>query len=226
MRHHLLHIAAALLAFTVVFLTADSYENLAYALPLALAVFLFTKLIPKLHFDLHFLMVATLSLFMWVMGAGALYSMLQPNEFDCVLEFSESDMNAAPNETEPGGALTNSEESSGASLPGLTVFSCDATSVTPAAHNSMWAGALDKKATAKPKPFYPLAARAAGVEGTVAVHVIIDEAGRVVWAQAISGHAMLRQSAMDAACYARFAPTLMSAPPVRVSGVLTYDFTP
>lgn len=85
-------------------------------------------------------------------------------------------------------------------------------------------GVLNGKATSLPKPPYPSIARAAKASGTVAVQVVIDESGRVVTARAISGHPLLRASAEAAARQAKFSPTLLSGKPVRVSGVITYNF--
>jgi protein TonB len=83
---------------------------------------------------------------------------------------------------------------------------------------------LDRKAEVKPAPNYPPIAKAARAVGTVAVWVLIDESGRVVRSQAISGHPLLKQPAMQAACTARFSPLMADGPPVRVSGILTYQF--
>jgi TonB family protein len=85
-------------------------------------------------------------------------------------------------------------------------------------------GVLNSKTIKKPVPLYPPVAKAARAQGAVAVQVVVDEAGRVVSAQAVGGHPLLRQAAEAAAHQSRFAPTLLSGRPVRVSGVITYDF--
>jgi protein TonB len=87
-------------------------------------------------------------------------------------------------------------------------------------------GVLNGKATSLPKPAYPPAARAVRAGGSVAVQVLIDESGRVVSASAVSGHPLLRAAAVSAAQGARFSPTLLSGQPVKVSGVITYNFVP
>jgi len=87
------------------------------------------------------------------------------------------------------------------------------------------AGLLNGKAINKPAPSYPANALAARAYGTVAVQVLIDEDGKVVSAQAVSGPPLLQQAAVDAAYQAQFAPTMLSGQPVKISGVLTYDFT-
>lgn len=85
-------------------------------------------------------------------------------------------------------------------------------------------GVLNGKAISKPQPAYPAIAKAARASGTVVVQVLVDEQGRVVSAHAVSGHPLLQQSAVSAARQARFSPTLLSGQPVKVSGVITYNF--
>jgi TonB family protein len=85
-------------------------------------------------------------------------------------------------------------------------------------------GVINGRATYKPQPVYPQAARLARIQGVVSVQIVIDEVGRVVSAQATGGHAMLRQAAVDAARRARFSPTFLSNQPVRATGVITYNF--
>ena len=76
-----------------------------------------------------------------------------------------------------------------------------------------------------PKPAYSAAAQAMRASGTVNVQVTIDENGKVISAKAVSGHILLRQAAVDAAWKARFKPTTLSNVPVKVSGVIVYNFT-
>ena len=87
-------------------------------------------------------------------------------------------------------------------------------------------GVLNGKATSLPKPPYPPAARAVRASGAVTVQVLIDESGSVVSATAVSGHPLLRAAAVQAARGARFSPTQLSGQPVKVSGVITYNFVP
>ncbi|HEX6124733.1 MAG TPA: energy transducer TonB [Pyrinomonadaceae bacterium] len=86
-------------------------------------------------------------------------------------------------------------------------------------------GLLNGKAMNLPMPVYPPAAMAVRAEGTVVVRITIDESGNVVEATAVSGHPLLRAAAVEAARSATFAPTRLEGNPVRVSGVLTYNFT-
>jgi TonB family protein len=83
---------------------------------------------------------------------------------------------------------------------------------------------LNGSAIAKPAAVYPSLAKAARVQGTVAVKVIVDEEGRVMAAQVDSGHPLLHASALKAAREARFSPTLLDGKPVKVYGLITYDF--
>jgi periplasmic protein TonB len=85
-------------------------------------------------------------------------------------------------------------------------------------------GVLNGKAISKPQPAYPPIAKAARASGTVTVQIVVDESGRVISASAVSGHPLLQQAAVAAARQARFSPTLLSGQPVKVSGVITYNF--
>ena len=85
-------------------------------------------------------------------------------------------------------------------------------------------GVLNGKAISKPQPPYPAIAKAARASGTVTVQILVDESGRVVSASAVGGHPLLQQAAVSAARQARFSPTLLSGQPVKVSGVITYNF--
>jgi periplasmic protein TonB len=85
-------------------------------------------------------------------------------------------------------------------------------------------GVLNGKAISLPKPAYPAIARQAHASGTVTVQVTIDENGSVISAHAISGHPLLQAVAVAAAHQARFSPTKLSGQPVKVTGVITYNF--
>jgi TonB family protein len=82
---------------------------------------------------------------------------------------------------------------------------------------------LNSEALSLPRPTYPAMARQIRLQGTVTVHVLIDESGRVVSAKG-SGHPILVPEAEKAARQARFSPTVISDTPVKVSGVITYNF--
>ncbi len=85
-------------------------------------------------------------------------------------------------------------------------------------------GVLNGKASSLPMPLYPPAARSARVSGLVTVEVVIDGSGKVISAKATSGHSLLQAAAVQAAQQARFTPTLLSGQPVKISGVINYNF--
>jgi len=94
----------------------------------------------------------------------------------------------------------------------------------PAPKAPISGGVLNGKAISLPKPPYPPIAKAAHASGTVTVQVTIDESGKVISAHAVSGHPLLQQSAVQAAYQARFTPTQLSGQPVKVTGVIQYNF--
>jgi protein TonB len=83
---------------------------------------------------------------------------------------------------------------------------------------------LVSKAISIPKPAYPPMAKQINVEGPVAVQILVDEQGRVISAQAVSGHLILLHAAREAALQARFTPTVLNGQPVKIQGVITYNF--
>ncbi len=62
--------------------------------------------------------------------------------------------------------------------------------------------------------------------GAVSVQVLIDENGEIFTAQAVSGHPLLRSASVIAACGAKFMPTTLEGSPVKVSGIITYNYVP
>lgn len=85
-------------------------------------------------------------------------------------------------------------------------------------------GVLNGKALSLPKPPYPAAAKAIRVGGDVNVQVTIDEKGNVISANAVSGHALLKQVSEQAARSAKFSPTTIGTQPVKVTGLIIYKF--
>ena len=85
---------------------------------------------------------------------------------------------------------------------------------------------MNGKALALPKPSYPAAARAVRGSGAVPVQVLIYEDGTVFSAEAVGGHPLLQAASVAAACSAKFTPVLVSGQPVKVSGIITYNFVP
>ncbi len=75
-----------------------------------------------------------------------------------------------------------------------------------------------------PKPRYPELARKAHVSGQVIVQLLIGVDGTVIAAVAVSGHPLLYGVSVEAAKNARFSPTKVDGQPVKVTGVITYNF--
>lgn len=117
----------------------------------------------------------------------------------------------APRPAAPPSSLPGANTNSGARVP-------------PPPPKTISGGVLNGKAISKPQPAYPAIARAAKASGTVTVQVLVDESGNVVTARAVSGHPLLQQSAVAAARQAKFSPTKISGQPVKVTGVITYNF--
>ena len=233
MHRNLLHIALALLAFTVGFLTVGTYEHLTVALPSAFIIFLLLKKIIGLNITLHHVQVAFLTLLIWL-PLTALFLSAFPSPFteSCVIELPEE-------------KVSSLQESDKLEHPVLIdVVACpfweknyDEVSNAPTNHNDspvkvnsniFWVGVVDDKTISKPAPYYPPEAKASRIKGTVAVAIVIDTSiGMVISAQALSGHPLLHQSAVEAAYQARFKPlTIHGASPnvIKVSGILTYRF--
>lgn len=87
-------------------------------------------------------------------------------------------------------------------------------------------GVLNGRAKSFPAPKYPAEARANGDSGAVTVQVLVSEDGKVFTASAVSGHPLLREASVQAACKAKFSPSTLQGNPVQVSGVLTYNYVP
>jgi periplasmic protein TonB len=86
-------------------------------------------------------------------------------------------------------------------------------------------GVLAGGAIRKSKPAYPPIAKAARASGAVQVQVTISEEGAVIGAVVLNGHPLLRAAALDAARQWTFSPTRLSNVPVKVQGILTFNFT-
>lgn len=96
--------------------------------------------------------------------------------------------------------------------------------VKPSGTTKVSEGVLQGKAVKRQVPVYTAIAKATRAAGMVQVVVTISEEGRVLEAQAINGHPMLRPLAVDAARNWVFTPTTLSGVPVKVQGVLSFNF--
>lgn len=86
-------------------------------------------------------------------------------------------------------------------------------------------GVINGKAIYKPGPRYPVEARNARAQGVITVKILVGEGGRVLASCAEgSGHPALKQAAEWASYGARFTPTLVEGVPIKVGGVITYNF--
>jgi TonB family protein len=84
---------------------------------------------------------------------------------------------------------------------------------------------LNGRALFLPKPDYPREARELNLDGTVVVQVEIDEKGNVTAAKDLcQGPPYLSESSTKAAFQARFSPTTVGGNPVKVKGVIVYNF--
>ncbi len=120
----------------------------------------------------------------------------------------------------PGANLSNSNS------PNSQRFSVgDSDAPAPRILKPVSGGVLNGKALNLPVPIYPRIAMSARTAGKVEVEVIVDETGKVISAQAVAGPASLRDAAVEAAKRARFSPTKLSGAPVKVVGIINYNFT-
>lgn len=84
-------------------------------------------------------------------------------------------------------------------------------------------GVLNELATSLPAPD-PEAAKEANSSGKVTVEVVVNEKGEVSTSSVVSGPQPLWKAAGAAARQAKFAPPLKDGKPVKVAGVLIYEF--
>jgi len=86
--------------------------------------------------------------------------------------------------------------------------------------------AAKKNASTIVQPTYPNAAKAVRASGRVDVQVTIDELGYIISAKAVNGHPLLQPAAVEAAKKSKFATTTLSGIPVKVTGIIVYNFVP
>src|SRR6185503_12840923 len=94
----------------------------------------------------------------------------------------------------------------------------------PRATGPIESGELNGQAIDLPEALYPGEAKKVHAAGQVKVRVIVDETGRVLAADVISGPKPLWMAAIDAARKARFKPRLIGGTAVKITGTLTYNF--
>lgn len=110
-------------------------------------------------------------------------------------------------------------------IPSLTPKAEPTPTPTPKSKTINVSDMVSSKAVKKVQPPYPTIAKTARVQGAVQVQVLISEEGRVVSASTVSGHPLLLDASVQAARQWVFTPTTLNGQPVKVSGVLTFNFT-
>lgn len=76
------------------------------------------------------------------------------------------------------------------------------------------------------EPDYPNEAKTARIGGAVEVTIRIDEKGKFLEIEKVTGSRFLQGAASEAATKVKFSPTTCGGIPVPVSGVVTYNFIP
>jgi protein TonB len=139
-----------------------------------------------------------------------------------VLASVDKSLTAAPNAAVP---VSNAAAESGGPIVKTEAEAPAAPPVRTGPLKPVSGGILNGKAISLPAPSYPEMAKRARAAGIVEVEVMIDITGKVISAKATKGQALLLLAAEQAAKQARFTPTLLSGQPVRITGVITYNFT-
>jgi TonB family protein len=86
-------------------------------------------------------------------------------------------------------------------------------------------GVLTGDAIHKVQPPYPPEAKYKRISGSVSVKIEIDETGAVTDAKIICGGGILAEVSREAALEWRFKPSILNGQPVKVRGILTFNFT-
>jgi TonB family protein len=85
-------------------------------------------------------------------------------------------------------------------------------------------GVINGKATSLPKPAYPQEAKSQRLQGQVPIRVLIDEQGNITEAKAVCGRGYLETASEEAAIKSKFSTTTLNGKPVKVSGIIVYNF--
>jgi tetratricopeptide (TPR) repeat protein len=86
------------------------------------------------------------------------------------------------------------------------------------------AGVINGKAVYLARPVYPAEAKAKGLEGSFKVKVIIDEKGNIIYAKSDCGQGILGEASENAAYQSKFSPTVLNGKPVKILGIVIYNF--
>jgi TonB family protein len=113
-------------------------------------------------------------------------------------------------------------KSSGASVPGVNA-NLRPKYMAPATIGAS-AGAMASRLVYAPPPAYPMMAEMTRTQGRVMVEAVVGKDGRVIRAQAISGHHLLRGAAVRAVLARQYRPYTVNERPVNVATIVTVDF--
>jgi TonB family protein len=86
-------------------------------------------------------------------------------------------------------------------------------------------GVMQGMVTSKVAPTYPPDARAARIQGSVVMGVIIGKDGNVQYVRVISGDPMLAPAAIDAVKKWKYRPYILNGDPIEVDTQITVNFT-
>jgi TonB family protein len=86
-------------------------------------------------------------------------------------------------------------------------------------------GVLTGEAILKAQPPYPPEAKYKRISGSISVKIEINEIGIVTDANIICGGGILAAASHETALMWRFKPTIINGQPVKVRGILTFNFT-
>ncbi|AFL86554.1 TonB family protein [Terriglobus roseus DSM 18391] len=86
-------------------------------------------------------------------------------------------------------------------------------------------GVMAGQIVTKTTPVYPAIAKAAHVSGAVVLHAVISKTGAIESLSVVSGHEMLRASAVAAVQGWRYRPYLLNGDPTEVETTITVNFS-
>lgn len=84
---------------------------------------------------------------------------------------------------------------------------------------------MDARLVYAPPPSYPMMAEMTRTQGKVTVEAVVGKSGRVIRAQAVSGHHLLRGAAVRAVLARRYRPYTVNDRPANVATLVTVNFS-
>lgn len=122
--------------------------------------------------------------------------------------------------------LTTDQARTQPASPDTSPIIIDRSGDSPNPNNLKSGGVVNGKAIRLAKPKYPNAAKAVNASGAVVIEVFINELGNVVFARRVSGHPIFSAASTEAALQSKFRTTILQGIPVKVRGVIVYNFQP